>query len=88
MAAAPIRGVEPGVQDVERLKLARDLAPTQRILELLWARVILPRYVLVQSEARTFLNLLAMMLIPMPVEQIRMPRWASPRDTALATWAA
>jgi hypothetical protein len=44
--------------------------------------------VLVHSEARTPLNLLATMLMPTPVEQIRIPRAARPSETALATFCA
>ena len=62
--------------------------PRQSRFESLWARVIFPMCALVQSEARTPENLFAMMLMPMPVEQMRMPRCASPRETAPATCSA
>ena len=44
--------------------------------------------VLVHREARTPRYLLATMLMPTPVVQMRMPRCASPRETAPATRAA
>lgn len=61
------------------------LPPRQSTFELLWARVIRPKYVLVQTDARTPLNLFARMLIPIPVEQIRIPRLAVLADIAPAT---
>jgi len=86
VAAAVVRRVEPGLQDIQRFQVPVIRPPRQRRFESLWARVILPMYYsctatpdapeLVGDDAHAI-----------PVEQIRMPRSISPRETAQATLA-